>query len=264
MLCRRQRSSSSCRDRGHDEYARQHLHARARRVGRHLSRWNAAIDELADVELGIDPVERCGMKQRARQGPDDWHLPFSSRQHRRGVACAGAERFGWKRPAVPCQARSATASGWSASGCASGDLSLLPYAGCRGADHTFQGGGWPGSRSSSRSRRTRWAWVRRRRTAHGSGRTAGPAARSCARSGMATRSSPACDAWRAGRSRRRRSASAVIAAHTSVACENLLKLAAQRLHRWHGLEARSRSAVEDGCLCVNLDDPSHGARAMRL
>ena len=73
---------AGCRD-GEDEHGRQHLHARARRGGRHASGSNAAIDELA-VELGMDPIE-LRIRNEPEKDPTTG-LPFSQRGDRAGLA----------------------------------------------------------------------------------------------------------------------------------------------------------------------------------
>ena len=90
-------------------HARQHLHARAGRVGRHVRA--GMRGRRTGGELGIDPIELRIRNEPRRTRPTG--KPFSIAPHRRGLARRGRTLRLGEAQAVS-RARCATASGWSA------------------------------------------------------------------------------------------------------------------------------------------------------
>ena len=137
----------------------------ARRARRSApSRWNARSTSWP-WRLGIDPIE-LRLRNEPEKDPTTG-LPFSSRAHRRGLSRRRrAVRLGAAQRDAGRAARGRMAD---RHGLRDRDLSLLPDARRRGADHAD-----PRRRMRrSRSPRTRWAWAprprRRRSPPSGSG-----------------------------------------------------------------------------------------------
>jgi xanthine dehydrogenase YagR molybdenum-binding subunit len=132
-LCGRQLQA---RRRGGDaRHAGQHLHARARRGGRHL-RAGSAIDELAHA-MQMDPIE-LRIRNEPEKDPTTG-TPFSSR-HIVEAYRAGAERFGWEPAQRHAGQRGAKGEWLVGMGCATATYPVLPHAGRRGAHHADKDG----------------------------------------------------------------------------------------------------------------------------
>ena len=124
-----------------------------------------AIDELAQ-RAGHGP-DRAAHPQRAGQGPDHRACPSRRATSSRRGAPAPSGSAGAERSADARRAARGRMAGRH--GLRDRDLSLLPHARRRGADHADA----RRPRARSRSRRTRWAWAprprRRRSPPSGSG-----------------------------------------------------------------------------------------------